>query len=71
MESNGKSLGELTATAEAFVPGGMSLEPGPDSPRLFAEALARLIRPAPPVASVPTLAPPPAWIWWDHDQPGT
>lgn len=64
-------MGALTATAEAFVPGGMSLEPGPDSPRLFAEALADLIRLAPPVASVPTLAPPPAWVWWDHDQPGT
>jgi Phosphotransferase enzyme family len=64
-------LGTVTATAEAFVPGGMSLEPGPDSPRLFAEALAALIRLAPPVASVPTLAPPPAWVWWDHDQAGT
>jgi hypothetical protein len=64
-------MGALTATAEAFVPGGMSLEPGPDSPRLFAEGLAELIRLAPPVALVPTLAPPPAWVWWDHDQPGT
>jgi hypothetical protein len=64
-------MGALTATAEAFVPGGMSLEPGPDSPRLFAEALAALIGLAPPVASVPTLAPPPAWVWWDHDQSGT
>jgi hypothetical protein len=60
----------LTATAEAFVPSGMSLEPGPDSPRLCAEALAALIRLTPPVASVPTLAPPPAWVWWDHDQEG-
>jgi hypothetical protein len=64
-------LGALTATAEAFVPGGMSLTPGPDSPQLFAEALAELIRLAPSVAAVPTLAPPPAWVWWDHDQPGT
>src|SRR5919106_5312188 len=64
-------MGVLTATAEAFVSGGMSLEPGPDSPRLFAEALAELIRLAPSVAAVPTLAPPPAWVWWDHDQPGT
>jgi hypothetical protein len=65
------AMGELTATAEACVPGGMALAAGPDSPRLFAEALAELIRLAPPVAMVPMLAPPPAWIWWDHDQPGT
>ena len=64
-------MGALTATAKAFVPGGMSLEPGPDSPRLFAEGLAELIRLATHVAVVPTPAPPPAWIWWDHDQPGT
>jgi Phosphotransferase enzyme family len=64
-------LGVLTATAEAFVPGGLALAPEPDSPRLCAEALAALIRLAPSVAAVPTLAPPPAWVWWDHDQPGT
>src|SRR5215510_5785064 len=52
-------MGALTATAEAFIPGGMALEPGPDSPRLFAEALAALIRLTPPAALVPTLAPPP------------
>jgi hypothetical protein len=49
----------------------MSLEPGPASPRLCAKALAALIRLTPPMASVPTLAPPPAWVWWDHDQEGT
>ena len=64
-------LGARTATAEAFVPGGMSLEPGPDSPRLCAEALAALIRLAPPVASGPAREPPPAWVWWGHDQEGT
>jgi hypothetical protein len=64
-------LGTLTATAEAFVPGGTRLEPGADSPRLFAEALAALVRLAPPVAALSTLAPPPAWVWWDHDQAGT
>jgi hypothetical protein len=64
-------MGAPTATAEAFVPGGMSLEPGPDSPRLFAEGLAELIRLATHVAVVPTPAPPPAWVWWDHDQLGT
>lgn len=63
-------LGTLTATAEAFVPGGNRLEPGTDSPRLFAEALAALVRLAPSLASLSTLAPPPAWVFWDHDQPG-
>jgi Phosphotransferase enzyme family len=64
-------LGTLTATAEALVPGGTRLEPGADSPRLFAEALATLVHRAPPVTSISTLAPPPAWVRWDHDQPGT
>ena len=64
-------LGTLTATAEAFVPGGTRLEPGADSPRLFADALAVLVRLAPPVAALPTFAAPPAWVFWDHNQPGT
>ena len=64
-------LGTMTATAEAFVPGGSRLEPGADSPQLFAEALAELVRLAPPMTALPTLAPPPAWIFWDHDQRGT
>jgi hypothetical protein len=64
-------LGTMAATAEAFVPGGTQLEPGTDSPRLFAEALAELVRLAPSVAAIPTLTPPPAWVFWDHDQPGT
>ena len=63
-------LGPITATAEALVPGGTRLEPGADSPRLFAEALAALVRQAPPVGTLPTLAPPPAWVFWDHVQPG-
>ena len=46
-------LGAMTATAEAFVPGGTRLEPGADSPRLFAEALAELVRLAPPVTCSP------------------
>ena len=61
----------MTAMAEAFVPGGTRLEPGTDSPQLFAEALADLVRLAPAVAAIPTLTPPPPWVFWDHDQPGT
>jgi hypothetical protein len=64
-------LGPMTATVEAFVPGGTRLEPGADSIRLCAAALAELVHHAPSVASLPSLAPPPAWVFWDHDQPGT
>lgn len=64
-------LGTMTATAEAFVLGGTRLEPAADSPRLFAEALATLVRLAPPVASLPACTPPPAWVFWDHDEAGT
>ena len=63
-------LGALSATAEAFVPGGAPLEPGPDSPGLFAGLLARLVRLAPPVASLPTLEPAPPWVGWDHGEAG-
>lgn len=63
-------LGALLATAEAYVAGGVPLAPGSDAPRRFAGALARLVALAPPLAALPTLAPPPAWVWWDHDQPG-
>jgi hypothetical protein len=63
-------LGAQVATAEAFVPGGTQLDRAADSPRLFAEALAALIRLAPPVDTVPSLAPTPPWVGWDHDQQG-
>ncbi|MFN8515965.1 MAG: hypothetical protein U0232_28970 [Thermomicrobiales bacterium] len=63
-------LGALVATAEAYIPGGTTLPPGPDAPRLYAAALAASVALAPPPTALPTLAPPPAWVWWDHDQPG-
>lgn len=63
-------LGALLATAETCVPGGAQLAPGPDSPRLFAEALARLVALAPPPGALPALDPTPAWVCWDHDQLG-
>ncbi len=59
-------LGELEATAEAFVPGG---EPMPDSARAarpFAAALAQLVGCAPDPGEVPSLAPAPSWTAWDH-----
>lgn len=63
-------LGGLSATSEVYVPGGALLEPGPDSPQLFAKALATLVRLAPAPATVATLDPPPAWVGWDHGQSG-
>lgn len=65
------SLGRMLATAERFVPGGTRLPRGRDSARLFAAALARLVTLAPPPAALPTLEPPPYWMWWDHDLDGT
>lgn len=64
-------LGPFSATAELLIEGGSQLDLTEDSPRLFAEALARLVGLAPHVASVPTLEPSLPWVGWDHDQPGT
>ena len=64
-------LGALSATAESLMAGGELLVRTPEAPRLYAEAFNWLLRLAPPVAAVGTLAPPPAWVWWDNDQPGT
>ncbi len=58
-------VGGLTVTAETAVPGGRQLAAeGGAAP--FAALLARLIRSASAPASVPTLAPSPAWTGWDH-----
>jgi Phosphotransferase enzyme family len=64
-------LGPFSATAELLIEGGLQLELIEDSPRLFAEALARLVSLAPPVASVPALEPSLPWVGWDHVEPGT
>jgi hypothetical protein len=63
-------LGALVATAEAYLPAGTVLLPGPDAPRLYATALAALVALAPSPDALPTLAPAPAWIAWDHGRPG-
>lgn len=63
-------LGSLAATAETFVPGGEPLENPRLHPELFARALHSFVRSAPPAAAVPSLAPPPSWIWWDHPESG-
>jgi hypothetical protein len=63
-------LGPLDATAEAFVPGGTQLAPGPGFAGSFAAALARLIELAPRASAVATLQPPPPWSYWDHHEDG-
>ena len=62
-------LGALTATVEAYVPGGALLRRDADAPRRFAEPLAELVRLAPPAAALPTLEPAPPWAWWGDEQP--
>jgi hypothetical protein len=62
-------LGDLAASAEAYVPGGEQLEPGPESPQRFAFELARLIRLAPPADDRHLRSLP--WVAWDHDLEGT
>lgn len=64
-------LGALSATAEVLMEDGSQLPFMDDSPRLFAQALERLVTLAPPVTSLPTLEPSPPWVGWDHDQRGT
>ena len=56
-------------TAEQYLPGGEQLADGADSAELFAGLLAELIALAPPVASVPSLAPSPPWVGWDRAGP--
>jgi Phosphotransferase enzyme family len=58
-------LGDLAITAETLIEGGELLSPaGGAAP--FAALLARLVKAAPPVASVPDLSPSPPWTAWDH-----
>jgi Ser/Thr protein kinase RdoA (MazF antagonist) len=63
-------LGSRVVTAEEYVPGGAQLDLGADRARLFAEALARLVRLAPPPEAVPSLAPAPPWVDWEHSGDG-
>jgi hypothetical protein len=57
-------------SAETLVGGGSPLVEDPHAPDLHARALADLMQLAPPVDSLPTLHPPPAWVHWDHPEPG-
>jgi hypothetical protein len=63
-------FGEFEATAESYVPGGLTL---PDSGRRaepFAAALAQLVALAPAPEEVASLAPAPAWAAWNHSEGG-
>ncbi len=67
-------MGDMLATAETYLPGGILIERNASSPRnlaqQFAQALAWLVRLAPPPKSLPGLAPSPAWVWWNHNHDG-
>lgn len=58
--------------AETLMSGGAPYPPGEGAARAaaFAGLLARMIALAPAPDEVPDLAPPPAWIDWDHPYPG-
>jgi hypothetical protein len=60
-------VGELAVSAEALIHDGELLPARPDSAARFADGLARLVRTAPSVSTVGSLAPSPAWVAWDHD----
>jgi hypothetical protein len=59
-----------TITAEVLIDGGDVAGSSSRTPRLFAEGLAWLVRLAPSTDSLPTLWPPPAWVWWEHAERG-
>jgi hypothetical protein len=63
-------LAGLAATAEAFVPGGEPLPDSPEAPRLFAEALHRVVSLAHGYDGPFDLTPPLPWVGWEYDQPG-
>lgn len=67
-------LGNLLATAEAYLPGGDLLTHAQcvttETAARFAAELARLVRLAPPPEHLPSLAPAPPWVGWDHAYPG-
>lgn len=63
-------LGSWSATAETHLAGGRLLRRPEAAAGRFGQVLARLVSAAPPADSIPSLQPPPAWLRWNHDQPG-
>jgi Phosphotransferase enzyme family len=63
-------LNGYAASAEALVQDVDVPPAASDLARLSAAALARLVELAPDPGSVPSLAPSPSWVGWDHAGPG-
>jgi hypothetical protein len=63
-------LDGYAATAEALVLDVGQPPPKSELARLSAAGLARLVELAPDPRSVPSLAPSPSWVGWDHTEPG-
>ncbi|HEV2034786.1 MAG TPA: hypothetical protein VGU71_11420 [Candidatus Dormibacteraeota bacterium] len=63
-------FGSGIATAETYLADGERLIADAVGTPLFAELLARLVGSAPPLASLPTLEPPPPWVAWGHEGAG-
>ena len=63
-------IGDFSATAERYLPGGTPLPIRGRSPQLFASALVRLVDTAPEPEEVGPLNPPPPWTAWDHAEDG-
>jgi hypothetical protein len=56
------------ASAEEWRPGG-ELRVLPPSAEEYGRLLARVVEAAPPIDAVPSLDPPPRWLWWAHGDP--
>jgi hypothetical protein len=63
-------LDGYAATAETLVRDVDEPPPHSELAALSAAALARLVELAPDPGSVPSLAPSPSWVGWDHTEPG-
>ncbi|HSL58937.1 MAG TPA: hypothetical protein VK866_13910 [Acidimicrobiales bacterium] len=60
--------GERWCSAEGWVPGGRRAPDG-DVAVQYAQLAARIVAIGPSPGAVPSLAPPPGWVWFDHDAP--
>jgi hypothetical protein len=63
-------LDGYVGSAETLVRGVDEPPPNSELAELSAAALARLVGLAPDPGSVPSLAPSPSWVGWDHAEPG-
>jgi Ser/Thr protein kinase RdoA (MazF antagonist) len=57
-------------TIEELIDDRPSADPSAPPVAGVAQALARFVELAPSAEAVPSLQPPPAWLWWDHGQDG-